>query len=162
MSPTGADLRRTLTLVVVVLTVVIGISSCGGSDSNADDEQIRAAIARTQKAFAAGNLRAVCASLTKDGQRQIGQLGHDIIGAPPEPCPPELALVADGIKQNGGLAQALRPKVVSIEVDGNRAIALVEFDRRGRGAVPLAKERGEWKVDALYGGLPPDQREDTY
>lgn len=151
-----------LSTVLVTLVATAALSSCGGGDPDGDDEQIRAAIARTQEAFAAGKLRAVCASLTRDGQRQIGQLGHDLIGGPPEPCPPELALIADGIRQNGGLGQALRPRVVDIEVDGDKATAMVEFDRGGRGAVPLAKERGEWKVDALYGGLPSDRREDTY
>lgn len=151
-----------LATVAGIMATGVAISACGGSGSDADEEQIRAAIERTQKAFAAGDLRAVCASLTKDGQRQIGQLGHDIIGAPPEPCAPELALIADAIKQNGGLARALRPKVIDIEVDGDKATATVRFDRRGQGAVPLAKERDEWKVDALYGGLPADRREDTY
>jgi hypothetical protein len=150
--------------LAALLVLAVSIAGCGGGGGGTEDERaVEAALKRTQQAFADGDLKSVCASLTAAGRAQIGQLGHDILGdVPPQPCEPDLKLIAAGIEKGSGSEAATARRVTDIEIDGDSATATVDFGGGASGAVPLADELGRWKVDALYGGLPAAQREDAF
>lgn len=133
--------------------MALGAASCGGG---AEDDA-RAAISALQKAFADGDREAICAALTRDAQRHVGGMGHDGDAGPrPEDCAEDLPIFSDNVKE------IVARDVVDVRVEGRRAIATVEFGEGATGEVPLAREGGEWKVDALYGGVSAKDQEDSY
>lgn len=153
--------RRRARLAVLAACVVAATAGGCGDESGGDDRaQIRAVIAHAQTAFARGDLRAVCEALTDAGRRHVGGIGHDILGdGPTTPCPQDLPVFYKSVKGGEGLGNAGRVK--RIEVAGDTATATLIVDGSSI-AVPLAREDGDWKVDALWGGIPGAQQRDHY
>ncbi len=156
-----AELTPGRLVVAAIASVGLALGGCGGDDRSpeADRQEIRDVVREVQADFAAGDLAAVCESLTKDAQRHIGDAEHD----PPTTCDRDIRLFAGGVSKGSG---AVRPGSRSIEriaVDGDRATATVSLGGRDAASdVPLAREDGEWKVDGLYGGMPAGRQRDNY
>lgn len=141
--------RGVLSLLALLCIVALGAPlGCAGGN---DEAAIRAAVESTQRAFDRGDAGAVCRSLTRAARRHVTLAAHD----PPTTCPRDLRLIQQGIRRaSGGGIQTTARRVTDVRVDGDRATATVQFGEHASGAVPLAREAGQWKVDALYGGMP--------
>jgi hypothetical protein len=146
--------RRGLALTAVLLALV-GPACGGGGD---EGEGVRAAIAETQAAFDAGDLPAVCQSLTAAARKHIMSLGHRSLGS----CAADLRLIHKSIGKNDRGPAAAGQEIVDVEIDGDSATVTMAFSGDSRGVVPLAREDGGWKVDGLYGGMPAGLQEDKY
>lgn len=139
----------------VALTALALLSGCGGGD---DRQEIRSALRDLQQAFAAQDERAICDALTEAGREHIGSLGHD----PREPCVTNIGMTLTPRARLSARELARERHVTRLEIDGDRATAVVRLGEGSIGRVPLAKEDGEWKVDALYGDIPAADQEDNY
>ena len=97
-------------------------------------------------------------ALTDAAIGHLGSLGHGASRG----CVRDLAAFSKAVDYSGGGREATRPRVRSVSVDGDRAMATVAVVDGPSGEVPLAKEDGEWKVDALYGGIPAAEQRDKF
>lgn len=130
------------------------LPACGGDD----EQEIRSAIRDLQQAFARQDGPAICGALTEAGREHIGTLGHD----PREPCGENIWMLLDPDAKADARETGRERGPRRIEVDGDRATVVVRLGPGSVGRVPLAKEDGEWKVDALYGDIPAGEQEDNF
>lgn len=64
-------------------------------------------------------------------------------------CPKALALLLRRNQADGNLNRSLKAKVVSVNAEGNRATATIQFGGRGPlSTVPMVREDGDWKLAA--------------
>lgn len=142
-----------------VCVAVCLLASCAGSESGSDGrEEIRAAVTKLQRAFAAEDTERVCALLSRAGRRHVAAMGHGSEG----PCHFDLYMFIEGVQKSRTWRDRTMRAVTDIDIDGDRATAKVQFEDGQTATVPLVDERGEWRVDALYGGIPAAQQEDNY
>jgi hypothetical protein len=135
----------------------MALSACGGAS---DDEQIKSAAANLQAAFADGDLKRVCDLMTANAQRHVKGLGHKS----PEPvtCAGQLRMIAGGLRKQRRRVGGRDPRIAAVAVDGSRAVATIQPAGGPATDVPFAREGDEWKVDALYGGMPAGRQEDRF
>lgn len=145
---------RAFALAALVVTMVT-VTACGGGD---DEAEIRTAIRDLQTSFAARDFVGVCDSMTEAARRHIGSLGHE----PIDPCERNMRMVARMAEKGAAGAPVPRRRIGRIEVDGDQATATVRFEDGATGHVPLSKEDGEWKVNALFGDIPAQSQEDNF
>ena len=137
------------------------LGACGGADEgggSADQEQIEIAVRDVQRAFAAQDTERVCALLSRDGRKQIAAMGHGSEG----PCYFDLYMFIEGVRKAPDWRKRTAREVRDVAIDGNRATATVVFEDGQTSNLPLVRERGAWRVDALYGGIPAAEQEDNY
>lgn len=126
------------------LLCVLALSACGSKavrSPDADQQQVRGAIARFVQASASGDYESLCAKLLS------GELVAKIrsVGVP---C--ELAV-------RTGLEDVTEPRlrIGSVYVDGDHASVMVRSWAKGQDAstdvLELVRERGSWRVASLAG-----------
>lgn len=129
------------------------LSSCGGGS---DPSPVAAAVLEVQDAFADKEMKRACAQVTASVGRHVGRAGHD----PPKGCSRDLAGLAEMFAQGERMAERKSrpsrepPEVDDFTVSGQRATAMLTVDGGSVAGVPLVRQSGEWKLDALYGGVP--------
>jgi hypothetical protein len=142
-------------VAALVVAMATGGTACGGES---DEDEIRALVADTQRAFDAGELRIVCDSLTAAAKHHIVSMGHGEEGR----CIYDLRLLHQSIKANRAGGKAVQRQVTRIAIDGDRATATVTYRNTPPAEVPLLKEGDSWKIDALFGGLPAGRQQDRF
>lgn len=145
---------------VGALLAALLLASCGGT-SDGDSDRIEAAVREVQQAFADGNSARVCRLLSKAARKHVTAMGHDLPGRE-QPCYIDLYMFSDGVTGTAGWRKRTAREVRDIEVGDGRATATVEFEDGQTASLPLVKEEGKWKVDALYGGIPAERQKDSY
>lgn len=130
----------------------------GGGEGSAEHEQIEVAVQDLQHAFAEQDTERVCALLSRAGRKQIEAMGHGSSG----PCYFDLYMFIEGVRKAPDWRKRTAREVRDVVVDGDRATATVEFEDGQTASLPLVRERGSWRVDALYGGIPAGEQEDHY
>lgn len=129
------------------------VSSCGGGS---DPSPVAAAVLEVQDAFADKEMKRACAKVTTSVGRHVGRAGHD----PPKGCSRDLAGLAEMFAQGERMAEPKSrpsrepPEVDDFIISGRRATATLTGANGSVARVPLARRSGEWKLDALYGGVP--------
>lgn len=149
-------LRRgssTLAVVTALAAMAAGVAGCGSSD----EDQVRGVFADLQDAFVARDYDELCAVTTADAQNHIGQIGHE---PPSGNCKLEMRRLVGMARANP--VEPAMPQIVRLSVDGDRATAIIATKTGSQTRVPFAKEDGDWKVDALYGGVPASEQADKY
>jgi ketosteroid isomerase-like protein len=151
-----------LTTGALALTVsallAVGAAGCGDSDDGdgnqqaggSEQAQARAAVEGLYAAIADGDAEAVCDSLTDAGQKQVAGGG---LGGKSASCADAFQKFLDAAERQGGLDLTLKAKVRKVTVKGDRGTATVSFGGNRTGAVPLAKQDGEWRIEQA-GGTP--------
>lgn len=132
-------------VVVVALAAVVVVGGCGGggdaagaAGGAADKRQIEATYAAFVKGFYSSDPKATCAAMTPRAQRQFGAVGAS---GKPRSCEAQ----ARGIDPSDFSEH--RPFVVSVKVDGDRAIARVKTKTSETYNMLFVKTRdGEWKI----------------
>jgi hypothetical protein len=139
--------------VIVTCSVLLG--SCGGT---ADEQDIRGIAKQAQQAFEDRRLANVCELLTPTARRQVIGIGHGTIGA----CRIDLHTVMEGVRaaRHGGVDGA--PQIRGVAIDGDHAWVTMTLGGSRPLRVPFARHDGEWRIDALYGGVPAAQQEDRF
>jgi ketosteroid isomerase-like protein len=145
--------RRACCAVALAASLLAG--ACGSDPAN-DRKEIRGTIEALQKAFARGDLAAACDAMTPDAHVHVGEAAHDA----PKTCEKDIRMIYRGIRKAGLPDSA--PRVTAVAVDGDRATARVVLGGGTSLAVPVAREDGEWKVDALYGDIPGGHQPDYF
>lgn len=147
-----AEVVTRLCLAVALWAVVASVVACGGNDEAA----IRSAFEKLQAGFQTRDAAALCAVTTSAAQRHVGFAGHQR----PETCERDM---------NGLLARVLssplvrpRPTIGRIEVDGDHASALISYGAGPPTRIPFAKDDGDWKADAMYGGVSATAQRDKF
>lgn len=143
--------------------LVLGAAACGGSDDDggsgdassagSDQQQARATVEALYAAIREGDAEKVCDQLNEEAQEQLAKGG---LGKESGSCSESFQVFLDEAKKKGGLNLTLKAKVKRVEVDGDTAVAKVNFGGKGRdGDIPLEKVDGEWKLEAA--GAAPSQ-----
>jgi ketosteroid isomerase-like protein len=139
------------------------LASCGGGGaSSADQQQIETAVRDLQQAFAAESTDRVCRLLSADARKHVEGMGHDLEGHPSGPCYFDLFMFIEGVQKSPTWRERTGREVSDIVVDGDTAKATVEFEDGQTASMPLVREEGRWRVDALYGAIPAGQQKDHY
>lgn len=128
-------------------------AACG---EGSDEEQIRAAVDELQTAFAERDLEGACATMTAAAQEHIRGLGHDKRPS----CAAGLRLVYPSWRKGAKVRRGHVAAIASVTVRGSRATVTMLVASQARARVPFAREDGEWRIDALYGGIPAVRQED--
>jgi hypothetical protein len=141
-----------LPVTAAFLCLALGIASCGGDGRSADAEAVRAAFVELRRDFAADDLDGVCVRISRAAKRQVGSIGHKR----PRQCWVDVGEFADSLGKGdrGG-----RPKIVAVEVDGDRASVMAVLGKESRSKVPFVKEDGDWKLDSFYGNTAPPPKD---
>lgn len=147
---------RAAALLVALCLGAPALTACG--DSGGDEEEIEAAVVELQQAFAAGNTDRVCGLLSTPARKHVEGMGHGTSG----PCYLDLYMFVEGVLKSPTWRDRTAREVTDISVEGASATATVRFEDGQAAALPLVREEGEWKVDALYGGIPASRQEDNY
>lgn len=161
-APAGSHERWSRGPVAVLLATACLLSACGdsGSDQSAERDQIEAVVRSLQGAVATNDGDRVCQTLSKAARIHVRGMGHDPGTSPP--CYFDVYMFIDGVRRAPGWRERLRREVTDIAIDGDRATAKVDFGDGQSASLPFAKEEGQWKVDALWGGIPAAQQKDRY
>ena len=147
-------------LLAALCLLAGGVASCGGDGDGAsgDEQEIETAVRDLQRAFAAENAERVCALLSTAARKHVEGMGHGTEG----PCYFDLFMFVEGVQKTPGWRDETTREIGDVVVDGKRATATVEFEDGQTANLPLVHERGRWRVDALWGGIPAGQQEDRY
>lgn len=157
----GRARRAALTVAACAAAILLG--SCGGGgEGSADEKEIQAAVRALQRAFAAENVDRVCALLSADARKHVAGMGHDPGSRPAGPCYLDLYMFFEGVQKSPAWREQTSQEIGDIVVDGDTAEATVLFEDGQTASLPLVREEDEWKVDALYGGMPAGRQEDHY
>lgn len=151
---------RVAALLAATLAIAAGAAACGdgGGGAESDSSEIRAAVRELQRAFAAEDTERVCRLLSTAARKHVEGMGHGTEG----PCYFDLYSFIEGVQRSPTWRERTGREVTDIVVDGDRATAKVVFEHGGTMALPLVHERGQWRVDALYGGIPAGRQRDNY
>lgn len=157
----GGRRARRMTLVGGACIAACLLASCGGSEGKSADQkkQIEVAVRDLQRAFAAEDAERFCALLSRAARKHVESMGHGKTGPP---CYFDVYMFIEGVWKSPRWRQQIMREVSDVVVDGDRAKATVEFGDGQTASLPLVHERGRWRVDALYGGMPAARHEDHY
>jgi len=145
------------------LAAAVLLASCGGSDDeSAQHQEIETTVRNLQRAFVAENVDRVCRLLSADARKHVEGIGHDLGGQPSGPCYFDLYTFIEGVQKSPAWRKRTARQITDIVVAGNAAKATVQFEDGQTASLPLVREDGKWKVDALYGGMPAARQEDHY
>lgn len=147
--------------LVVALCVAAGaLASCGdgGEGGSGGEQEIRTAVRDLQRAFAAEDTDRVCNLLSRAARKHVEGMGHGTEG----PCYFDLYTFIEGMQRSPTWRERIVREVSDIVVDGDRATAQLQFPGGQTANLPLVHERGQWRVDALYGGVPAGRQKDHY
>jgi hypothetical protein len=135
--------------VAAAVTLAMGAAACGGSDDSgggSDEEQATAAVEALYAAIVDSDAEKACEQLNEAAQKQLEQGG---LGKKGGSCADAYQAFFAEADKAGGLNLALKAKVKSVKVDGDKAVAKVRYGAKGpTGEVPLEKVDGEWKLEA--------------
>jgi len=149
--------RKTIVAAIAVAAITALATGCGG-DGGSDEDQIRTAVEDVQQAFADNDLEAACDRMTKAAQQHVGSIGHD----PPAGCVKDLQAFAGFLKKGRTGAPNAHPAVTAVDIQGDRATARLRLGDAPPSEIPLRKDDGQWKLNALWGDLPAERQEDKY
>jgi hypothetical protein len=146
--------KRPLGLLTAAAAVAVMSGGCGdsgddgataaGDGKSGDDAAVAAAFRTVESAFEDGDAKRYCSALTPAAQKQA--VRFSVVGSRKGGC---LGYAKEAFRLNkkAGVKQR-RAKIVSVQVAGDEAVAVV----RDPGSKPLktwfAKQGGEWKMDA--------------
>jgi hypothetical protein len=130
--------------IAPVLALALALAACGGG-SDGEEEAVRGAVDRLYSALAEKDAGGVCEALARK-QREVVARGGGT--KPRASCEQVMGVALNFVGRGKGLEDADQAQVSDVEVDGDRAVATVEF--KGRSArLELRKEDGDWKVSTL-------------
>lgn len=144
--PLVVGLAYQAVVVVVVGAAALGLGSCQGHD---DEPDVAAAVSEFQAAFERHDWQGMCARLTRAGRSQASALAH----GRPDTCAQDVREALAVVEAGRGIERREAVRVVDVDVEGDRAEAIVAVDDR-QAAVPLARESGTWRIDSFFGTAP--------
>jgi hypothetical protein len=130
------------------------IQKYGSKAGSSDSGTIASAVTRYYAAIAAGDGAAACSLLAPSVARAIVKTFSRAPALRGKGCSeiiPKLLKVGAGPTR----AAFVGVKVTSVRVDGNRAFALLHSRETPSGEIPMIREAGTWKVNALIGSNLP-------
>lgn len=134
--------------MVGTLIAVLALAACGSdesSDADAGDAktEIKQVVAGYQDDFLARDADGVCDRLTAAGQREVVAYGQSIgFVTGPSSCVRVVRIMSRGAAK----IEQQRSKVLKIDVQGDRAIAMVSDAGRPAEPTELRKVAGVWKL----------------
>jgi hypothetical protein len=135
------------------------LASCSGSEKvSGGPQEIEAAVRDLQRAFAAEDTDRVCGLLSTAARRHVEAMGHGSEG----PCYFDLYMLIEGVQKSPSWRQRVAREVSDIHIEDDRATATVQFEDGQTASLPFVYERDQWRVDALFGGIPAAQQKDHY
>jgi hypothetical protein len=161
---------RTMALLAMLAVALVCVA-CGDDGSDApegpvailpepDAESLVALAVREvqetlqdgKDSLAVGDLRVLCARMSKVAQFQAGSMAH---GSPSE-CEADVRKALGMIRKGGGFEHARGVRVVGVDLAGDRATATVARDVRRTTDLPFVVEGGRWRLDSFF-GTPPQR-----
>jgi hypothetical protein len=134
--------------------LALAAPACGPAEDEITGPEVavKATVERLYDAIRIDNSEAACETMTEEVQAEVtaGALGTGKGGT----CVDAFQRFLDAVERQGQLPLMLRARLESVDVTGTTAMAGVRFDEDRVGAIPLAKENGEWKVDRARAVAP--------
>jgi hypothetical protein len=149
---------------LAAIVVTLGLSACGSGDDSSGQtsdqdkeaaatttagdsqgtpkEEVEAFIVGMQKDFVAGDGESFCDRLTAAGRQDAGKFGQ-LIGRG-STCETMVRATAQANRE-GGIPTPPN-KIVSIQITGDRATAVVRTGDRPPGKIKLVNQGGQWKL----------------
>jgi hypothetical protein len=134
--------------LIVLAALLVG---CGGSQESPEQQRARATVDRLQDAVAEGDFETACGLMTAAGRQQLGRGGH--FDAPI--CFQDIRGFAIGLRAKTGSKEYAFPAIAKVETDGDAGTVTLSAEDGVESRIPLRRLGGQWKIDALYGDLPP-------
>lgn len=130
----------------VALTLVATVAACGESESGDDagdaevEQRVETVYRQMVKAVYDGDAKRGCALISDVARRRIVKDDRSV-----RTCEEAFAtrVDPDALSEN-------RPSVVAVNVDGDRAVAVVKTRNSDRYRVPLVREGSDWKVNTGF------------
>lgn len=119
-------------------------------DASPAEREVRATMARFQKAFYTGDAKGVCAMFTKKSAEETAATGNE--GAT---CAEVIATFARPVAP--AMAQQLKADILFVKVDGDKAIVRTSQSNNGqtlKSDLALVRQNGQWKFSEGLGGTP--------
>jgi hypothetical protein len=148
-------------LTALALAAVLAIAGCGddgggeaggGGATGGEEASARAAVEQMYAALQDMDAEAACAQLSEAGRRQIAAGG---LGGKTSSCPKSFERFFSAARKAGGFDQIENAEIGKVTVRGDKATAKVSFgEQGGAGDVPLVKEKGQWRLDAVGSAAP--------
>jgi hypothetical protein len=138
------------------------LAACGGEGAGSDVEEIRTTVRELQRAFVADDSDRVCQLLSADARKHIRSMGHDVNPAASPPCYLDLYMFSEGVRKSPTWRSRATRSIERIRVEDDRATAAIRFEDGRTAMLPLAREDGRWRIDALFGGIPAGRQKDHY
>lgn len=140
-----ASRRLALPAALLALAGSSAFSACGGGEADARTE-IAEVFDQVWAAVDEGDLGAICAHLGRNGRLQVISIGHTRRSS----CEAGLGELVSGANAVGVREERPGPKIVDLDLTPNAPVATVRIDGRET-KVPLVREDGRWKLDAMFG-----------
>ncbi|HEX2161339.1 MAG TPA: DUF4430 domain-containing protein [Thermoleophilaceae bacterium] len=109
--------------------------------------QARTTVTELARAFARGNLRALCARISESAKRQAGLMAHGKV----ESCPRDLRQAFAIVDPDSTLRFAGRRSIGKVSAAGGRATVTLEVAGRPHVDVALVESDGRWLLDSFFG-----------
>ena len=126
------------TALLPLLLAAAAAPGCGGdgADRAADRTAVMATVQRLYDAMVGRDGKRVCKELSRAARRQV-------TGGSRAAC----ERVFTRFWASFANAVARRPRILRVELDGDRATAVVTFGDAGRARLPLTRSEDGWKLD---------------
>lgn len=135
-------------LVAGLLLLMLMAAGCGSGDSSeSDEDRVRRTVNAWEASLTRGDGQAACSGLSSEGRKEILLVRGGVGGIPIDAsCPEVVRWMLRGSRNIG--SEPKPPKVVSVRVDGDRAVAEVDAPAPRPTPVRLVRRGEEWKVSS--------------
>lgn len=153
-------LTRPAALIALLALSPTAATGCGSDDaSGSEQDRVERVVDAWQSSIARGDGEATCSGLTAAGRKELLLVRGGVGGIPIDAsCPQTVRWIRKGSRVAG--LNPRPPKVVSVQVDGDRAVAQVSAGEFRPQPLRLVKQDDEWKISSpgFRSPLPGDYR----
>jgi hypothetical protein len=153
MSRRFGTVARTAAMASVSLVLAVGVGACGdddeGGDANASQQDAKTTTTAAQPTTPEGKVRALYASNIDATYAKDGKTVCDTLSASARKSLQQQAGSCEAWFKStlgGNELSKNRPFIVKLNMQGNRARALVKTKNSNRYPVYFVKQDGEWKI----------------
>jgi hypothetical protein len=132
-------------LIGLAAAGVVAASGCGNEPTEA--ERVESVVLDMQDAYAEGDFRRLCESVTRKAWEEVGRTAHEY----PWVCRRDLARAGGYIERTRAAGYSRMPAVEVGDVDGDRATVIADFGHGPARKVEFVKRAGSWKLNNFFG-----------
>jgi hypothetical protein len=148
----GRRARRPVGLALLLWLGAMA-TGCGSGASESEQDRVRRIVNGWEASLTRGDGEAACSGLSGAGRAELLLLRGGAGGIPIDAsCPETVRWMLRGSRGTG--SEPKPPRVVSVRVNGNRAVAQVSSGGFRPAPVRLVRQDDEWKISSPGFGSP--------